>query len=163
AVGREDRVVFNRRYFMKPSTKLPSPFPGVEDRVKMNPTPSDKAIVKPAGPVDPEVAVLAVQKAEKPSGQPLALFASYALHYVAGVPGTDVPADYFGAAADMLCDRAGGPRRDPKQPFVALLANACFGDINNTDVRKPLRQPYPYHQMYAVAEIVAKAIYEAWR
>jgi hypothetical protein len=163
AVGREDRVVFNRRYFMKPGTKLPSPFPGLEDKVKMNPMPGDKAIVKPAGPVDPEVAVLAVQKAEKPSGQPLALFASYGLHYVGGMPGTDVSADYFGAVADILCERTGGPRRDPKQPFVALLANACFGDINNIDVRKPLRQPYAYHQMYAVAEIVAKAIYEAWR
>jgi hypothetical protein len=163
AVGREDRVVFNRRYFMKPGTKLPSPFPGALDKVKMNPPPGDKAVVKPAGPVDPEVAVLAVQKADKPSGQPLALYASYGLHYVGGMPGSDVSADYFGAVADMLHERTGGPRRDPKQPFVALLANACFGDINNIDVRKPLRQPYPYHQMYAVAEMVAKAIYEAWR
>jgi hypothetical protein len=163
AVGREDRVIFNRRYFMKPGTKLSSPFPGVEDKVKMNPGPGNKAVLKPAGPVDPDVAVLAVQKAEKPSGQPLALFASYGLHYVGGMAETDVSADYFGAVADMLYERTGGPRRDPKQPFIAMLANGCFGDINNIDVSKPQKQPYAYHQMYAVAETVAKAIYEAWR
>jgi hypothetical protein len=163
AVGKEDRVVFNRRYFMKKGTKLPSPFPGIEDKVKMNPGAGNPAVVKPAGPVDPDVAVLAVQKAEKPSGQPLAVYASYALHYVGGMPGTDVSADYFGAVTDMLQERTGGPRRDPRQPFVAMLANGCFGDINNIDVRRPLNQPYAYHQMYAVAEVVAKAIYEAWR
>ncbi|MCS6850001.1 MAG: hypothetical protein NZ700_02390 [Gemmataceae bacterium] len=163
AVGREDRVIFNRRYFMKPGVKLPSPFPGIEDQVKMNPGPGNPDILKPAGPIDPDVAVLAVQKVEKPAGQPLAVLASYALHYVGGIPGSDVSADYFGAVADMLTDRLGAPRRDPRQPFVGILANACFGDINNIDVRQRLKQPYQYHQLYAVAEIVSKAIYETWR
>jgi hypothetical protein len=163
ALGSEDRVVFNRRYFMKPGTKLPSPFEGVEDKVKMNPGVENPAIVKPAGPIDPDVTVLAVQKAERPDGQPLALYASYALHYVGGMPGGDVSADYFAAVADRLYELTGGPRRDFKQPFVAMLANACFGDINNIDVRKRHKQPYDYHQMFSVAEIVAKAIHEAWR
>jgi hypothetical protein len=79
------------------------------------------------------------------------------------MPGTDISADYFGAVADNLHDLTGGPRRDARQPFVAALANACFGDINNIDVIKKLRQPYPYHQMEAVAQTVARAIYEAWR
>jgi hypothetical protein len=163
AVGREDRVVFNRRYFMKQGTSLPSPFPGVEDKVKMNPGSGNPAILRPAGPTDPDVAVLAVQKAKNPAGQPLAVLASYGLHYVGGMPGTDVSADYFAAVAEMVGERTGGPRRDPHQPFVAMLANACFGDINNIDPRRPLRQPHDYHQMYAVAEIVAGAIHDAWR
>jgi hypothetical protein len=162
-LGREDRVIFNRRYFMKPGTKLPSPFPGIEDKVKMNPGELNPAIDKPAGPVDPDVAVLAVQKAENADGQPLALYASYGLHYVGGMPGTDISADYFGAVADILHALTGGPRRDARQPFVAALANACFGDINNIDVTRKLRQPYPYHQMEAVAQIVARAIFETWR
>lgn len=163
AVGREDRVVFNRRYVMNAGTRLPSPFPGIEDRVQMNPGAENKAIVRPAGPIDPDVAVLAVQKAGRPDGQPLAIFASYALHYVGGNPGTDISADYFGVVADMLHDKTGGPRRDAQQPFVGMLANACFGDINNIDVRRRLRQPYPYHQMFTVADIVAAAIQAAWR
>lgn len=162
-VGREDRAAFNRRYFMKPGTKLSSPFPGIEDKVKMNPGELNPAIDKPAGPIDPDVAVLAVQKAENADGQPLAVYASFGMHYVGGMPGTDISADYFGAVADLLPDLTGGPRRDARQPFVAALANACFGDINNIDVSKRLKQPYPYHQMEAVAQVVAKAIYETWR
>jgi hypothetical protein len=163
AVGREERVVFNRRYFMRDGTRLDSPFPGVRDKVKMNPGAGNPAILRPAGPIDPDVAVLAVQKVGRPDGQPLALYASYSLHYVGGNPGTDVSADYFGLVADLLHHKTGGPRRDPRQPFVAMLANACFGDINNVDVRRILRQPYEYHQMIAVAETVASAIHEAWR
>jgi hypothetical protein len=163
AVGKEDRVVFNRRYFMKPGTKLPSPFPGVEDKVKMNPGELNPAIDKPAGPIDPDVAVLAVQKAEQADGQPLAVYASYGLHYVGGLAGGEVSADYFGVVADLLHDLTGGPRRDPRQPFVGMLANGCFGDINNIDVRRRLNQPYYGHQMNAVAEVVAKAIQEAWK
>ena len=30
AVGQEERVVFNRRFYMKKGTPLPSPFPGVD-------------------------------------------------------------------------------------------------------------------------------------
>lgn len=162
AVGREDRVVFNRRYFMKPGTRLASPFPGIEDKVRMNPGVENPAIDKPAGPIDPDVAVLAVQKADGDS-QPVALYASYALHYVGGNPGTDVSADYFGVVADMLHELTGGPRRAPRQPFVAMLANACFGDINNIDVRKAQVQPHEYRQMFAVADTVARAIHGAWR
>ncbi|HLJ91759.1 MAG TPA: hypothetical protein VKU02_01065 [Gemmataceae bacterium] len=162
-VGREEHVVFNRRYFMKPGTKLPSPFPGIDDKVKMNPGELNAAIDRPAGPIDPEICVLALQKAEHADGQPLAIFASYGLHYVGGMAGTDISADYFGAVADSLHDWTGGPRRDPRQPFVAALANACFGDINNVNVSRRLKQPYPYHQMYAVALVVAKAIHETWR
>lgn len=163
ANAREDRVVFNRRYFMKAGTKLPSPFPGIMDRVKTNPGELNPAIDKAAGPIDPDVTVLALQKATHPAGQPLALFASYALHYVGRNPGTDVSADYFGAVCERVTELTGGPRRDPKQPFVALLANACFGDINNIDVTRRLRPPYPYQQIYSVADTVAAAIHNAWR
>src|SRR5262249_23771203 len=116
-----------------------------------------------AGPIDPDVAVLAVQKAEKPDGQPLAVFASYALHYVGGMPGEQVSADYFAAVGDSLADLLGAPRRDAAQPFVPILANACFGDINNIDVHRAAKPSYPYQQIYAVADVVARAIFDAWR
>jgi neutral ceramidase len=163
AVGREDRVVFNRRYFMKPGARLNSPFPGVVDKVKMNPGILNPEIVKPAGPIDPEVAVLAIQKAGKPDGQPLAIFASYALHYVGGMPGDQVSADYFAAVGDRLFALLPGPRHDANQPFVPILANACFGDINNIDVTRAARPMLAYEQVQAVADIVARAIYETWR
>jgi neutral ceramidase len=160
AVGREERAVFNRRYFMKPGTPLPSPFPGIEDKVKMNPVPENPAILKPAGPTDPDVNVLAVRDTE---GKPLAAFINYSLHYVGGILGTDVSADYFAVVADMFAEKVGAPRRDPKAPFVGMLANGCFGDINNVDVRKALKQPYFYHQMFTVAEMVSDAAFAAWK
>jgi hypothetical protein len=129
----------------------------------MKPGVLNPAIDRPAGPIDPDLAVLAVQKAAHSHGQPLAVYASYSLHYVGGMPGSDVSADYFGAVADRVQELTGGSRRDPRQPFVAMLANGCFGDINNIDVRTRRPEPYPYHQMYAVAETVARAIHEAWR
>jgi hypothetical protein len=161
AVGKEDRVVFNRRYFMKAGTKLPGPFPGQDNKVQMNPPAGDAAIDKPAGPIDPEVAILAVQRVD--DRRPLAIFASYALHYVGGMPGSEVSADYFAAVNDQLIDLTGGPRRDGRQPFVALLANACFGDINNIDVRAKPKPMKPYQQLYAVADMVARAIHTAWK
>src|SRR5262249_22053193 len=103
AVGREDRVVFNRRYFMAEGTGIVNPF-GAAEKVRTNPGEENKAVVRPAGPIDPDVAVLAVQKKRQPEGQPLAVYASYALHYVGRNPGTDVSADYFGYAAEVLCD-----------------------------------------------------------
>ena len=118
----------------------------------MNPTRGDPAVIRPAGPTDPDVAVLAVQKARHAAGQPLAGYASYGLHYVGGNPGTDVSADYFGVVADLLHERTGGSRRDARQPFVGMLANACFGDINNIDVRRRTTQSYDYQQMFDVAD-----------
>jgi neutral ceramidase len=50
--GREDSLVFNRRFYMKPGSMPPNPFGGI-DKVKMNPGVGNTDIVKEAGPVDP--------------------------------------------------------------------------------------------------------------
>jgi hypothetical protein len=160
ALGRETRVAFNRRYHMAPGTALEHPFPGGQDRVRTNPPVGDRAILRPAGPTDPDLPVLAVQKAV---GQPLAIYASFALHYVGNNPRTDVSADYFGVVADLLQERTGGPRRDAQQPFIGMLANGCFGDINNIDVQRPLWQRHEYQQIFDVAEMMAGSIHTAWR
>src|SRR6266511_359135 len=79
--GREDRLVFNRRYFMRPGTIPPDPFGGTADTVLMNPGIGNPNVLRPAGPVDPEVGVVAVEALD---GTPVAVLASYALHYVVG-------------------------------------------------------------------------------
>ena len=151
-VGREDRVVFNRRYFMKPGTMPPNPWGSTSDRVKMNPGQENPNVVRPAGPIDPAVSILAVQDTE---GAPIAVLGNYTLHYVGGGRGSDVSADYFGMWAAIIEREWNGAPNATKPPPVAILTNGCSGDINNTDVRHRLKQPYPYHQMQKVARLVA--------
>ena len=98
-VGQVPDRVFNRRWRMKPGTIPPDPFGGTTDRVRMNPPAGSPDLVEPAGPTDPEVAVLAVRALD---GRPIALLANYSLHYVGDVGPAHISADYFGAFADRV-------------------------------------------------------------
>lgn len=151
-LGKEDRVVFNRRYFLKPGTMPPDPWGHTSDTVKMNPGAGNPNVVKPAGPIDPGLSVVAIQDLD---GEPIAVLANYTLHYVGGEKSGDISADYFGIWADMV-EREWPKSSNPaKPPFVAILTNGCSGNINNADVRQRVQQPYPYYQMNAVARTVA--------
>lgn len=68
--------VFNRRWFLKESTMPPNPFGGI-DKVKMNPRSGRPDLVKPAGPTDPTVTILALRE---PDGRPIAVYSAYSLH-----------------------------------------------------------------------------------
>lgn len=159
AFGREDRLIFNRRYYMKPGTVIQDPF-GNADRVKTNPGIMNPAVVKPAGPVDPDVGVLAAASAQ---GRPIAVVANYSLHYVGGVGPGHVSADYFAYWAGAVSRLAGIPQAVGEPPFVAILLNGAQGDINNVDVFKPRENLPPYAQMRNVAEILAAETFRTWR
>ena len=60
-VGSEPRHVFNRRWRMKPGVVIKDVWGNTNDLVKMNPSPGSPDLLEPAGPVDPEVPVLAVR------------------------------------------------------------------------------------------------------
>lgn len=147
--------VFNRRWFLKPGRTLPNPFGGT-DRVVMNPRRGDPDLVEPAGPTDPEVSFVSLQAAD---GRPIALLANYSLHYVGGVPGGHVSADYFGVFADRIGELLGAEGQDP--PFVGILSNGTSGDINNIDFRSPGERKEPFEKMREVAEEVAQAVHGA--
>jgi len=147
--------VFNRRWAMRPGTMPPNPF-GTVDQVKMNPPAGSPNLVEPAGPTDPLVTFLSVRE---PSGPPISVFARYSLHYVGGVAGADVSADYFGMFCDRLKELLGADHQDP--PFVALLANGTSGDINNINFREPRPRQAPYEQMRYVAHDVAANVHAA--
>lgn len=152
-VGREERLVFNRRFFMKPGTIPADPFGRATDRVQMNPPVGSPDILRPAGPTDPDVGVLAIETA---AGRPLAVLGNYALHYVGGTGGGHISADYFACWSQALERLAGAP-------VVASLSNACSGDINGVNFRgRPVRLP-PYEQMRGYAEILAAESYRTWR
>jgi neutral ceramidase len=133
----------NRRWWMK------------DGSVRMNPTPGSEDLVRPAGPTDPEVALLV---AETPEGAPIAAICNYSLHYVGGGGGNTLSANYFGAFSEALQRIAGAE-------FVAVIANGCCGDINNVDFTRPRRAeiPYPEYQIDRVAAALAAEAYKVWR
>jgi hypothetical protein len=149
--GKEESQVFNRRFLMKPGTMPENPWGKKNDLVKMNPGYDNPNVVKPAGPTDPDVFILAIQSLQ---GQPIAVLGNYTLHYVGGVREGDISADYFGMWAGLI-EKEYAQISDPNSPsFVAILTNGCSGNINNINVNKRVDQPYPGGQMQAVARIV---------
>ena len=148
--------VFCRRWFLKPEVKLYSPF-GEPDRVKMNPGHRPE-LLKPAGPIDPQIAFLALQTLD---GRPLGLLANYSLHYVGGTGRNIISADYFGVFADRIQQLLGADRLDP--PFVAAMSNGTSANINNIDYSKPRESRHLYEQIRLVAGQCAQAVYEQYQ
>ncbi len=156
-VGRDPSQVFNRRWFTNEGVTNVDPFDQQTDRVRMNPGFDTTIKREPSGPVDPEVCVLSLQSS---AGRPLALLANYSLHYVGGVPGQALSADYFGEFAQRIGERLQATRVEP--PFVGILSNGTSGNINNNDygaVSPPRREPF--EQIRLVAASVAAAAHEA--
>ena len=151
----EPSAVFNRRWYVADPDLLKNPF-GSVDKVRMNPPPGNAALVKPAGPIDPEISFVSVQSAD---GRPLALLANYSLHYVGGVQRGDISADYFGIFSRRISELLGADAAQP--PFVGMLTNGTSGDINNINFREKYPRRAKYEQMTKVAETVAQRVHEA--
>ena len=116
AEGSEPSLVFNRRFQM------------VDGTVGWNPGKRNPGIVRPAGPVDPRVAVITV---DSPSGAAIATVVNYALH-LDTVGGTELSADYPYTLARLVSGARGGG--------VTLFQNGCAGNINHIDVSDPRPQ-----------------------
>ncbi len=141
----------NRRWFMKPGGIVANPFGGTDDLVRMNPPRGKGLLDRPAGPIDPELSVLAVQSS---GGRPIGLLANYSLHYVGGIPAGGVSADYFGEFAKLVEQELG--HDDPDlPPMVGLLSNGTSGDVNNINFTDPQPRKKPFEQMRYVARSVA--------
>ena len=104
-------ISFNRRFLLKDGT------------VQMNPGRNNPNVVRPVGPVDPELSVVYF---DAPDGTPLATHVNFALH-VAIVSGREVSADYPGVLARALAE-AKGPG------MLTLFTNGMSGNINHIDV-----------------------------
>lgn len=154
--AQEPSEVFNRRWYMKDSALMTNPFGGV-DRVRMNPPRGSAALDRPAGPTDPEIAFVSVQSID---GRPIALLANYSLHYVGGVRGGEVSADYFGYFAQYIEEKLDAEKQTPA--FVGILSNGTSGDVNNINFAEKDPPRYqPYEKMKEVAQKVATKVAEA--
>ena len=149
--------VFNRRWLMEEGAVAPNPF-GHVDKVRTNPPAGSPDLIRPAGPIDPDVTVFSLQDGR---GKPLALLANYSLHYVGGVPSGQLSADYFGEFTRQIEQRL-APDAEPRR-FVGILSNGTSGDINNINFRQPRQRREPFEQIRAVAKSVADAAELAYR
>lgn len=159
---RDPTQVFNRRWFMRPEHTYENPFGSTTDRALMNPGNRNPRVSGPAGPVDPEVWILAARS--RRDGRPLAVLGNYSLHYVGGLPA--ISADYFGAFAAEIGRRlrADDARYAGRPAFVGIMSNGTSGNINNNNVAAPAatRRKEPGEQIAAVARSVADAAVRAW-
>jgi hypothetical protein len=140
--------LFNRRWRMKPGTVNADPFGGTSDAVRMNPGAQNPNLLEPAGPIDPELSVLAIRSVE---GMPIALHANYSLHYVGDLP--MLSADYFGVFCEVV-----GAKIGAKGPFTAALSNGTSGDVNNVNFRNAATKAMPGERSRKVAESLAEAV-----
>nr|WP_255784993.1 neutral/alkaline non-lysosomal ceramidase N-terminal domain-containing protein [Membranihabitans maritimus] len=147
--------VFNRRWIMKEPVWSPL---GFKDQAKMNPGVGNPDLVKPAGPIDPEVSFLAV---ETKDGKPICVLGNYSLHYVGGVPKGHISADYFAIFGDRMQELLDADRQDP--PFVGIMSNGTSGDINNINFAGEREKNDPYFKMRYVANDVAEKVFDAYQ
>ena len=114
--------------------------------------PKKDEVSRPAGPVDPEIFVLAVKHQD---GRPLALLANYGLHYVGGVPGGTISADYYGAFSEKLglhFDKGVDPA------FVGMMSNGTSGDVNANNILIQRSKDLPFQRINAVSEDLMESV-----
>jgi hypothetical protein len=110
--GKEESISFNRRFFMKDGTVA-------WNAGKLNPN-----IVKPAGPIDPEVGVIYF---ESTSGKPLATYVNFALH-LDTTGGMEFSADYPLALSRVL-------GKVKSEDMLTLFTIGAAGNINHINVK----------------------------
>ncbi|MEZ6059265.1 MAG: hypothetical protein R3C19_02775 [Planctomycetaceae bacterium] len=155
AIGNNPNQVFNRRWHMRSGFSLADPFDNGTDKVRMNPPAGNSSLLKPAGPTDPEVPIISVVDSE---GTPIALLANYSLHYVGGIPGGALSADYFGEFAVQIARLLNIPN---DSDFVAIMSNGTSGDINNINFFDGVQSKPPFEQIRFVATDVAESAVRA--
>jgi neutral ceramidase len=138
AMARESGVAFNRRYYMRDGT------------VRWNPGKANPDIVRPAGPIDPDLPLVVFSE---PDGTPRAVYVSHAMH-LDTVGGTRYSADFAHPLARMLA-----AARNPD--LLTLFAIGCAGNVNHIDVSSPDKQSSP-EEASRIATILAADVLKTW-
>jgi neutral ceramidase len=143
ASGECHDLAFNRRYFLRDGT------------VGWNPGKLNPNIVMPAGPVDPEVGVLYVEKpnAKKPTDS-LATFVNFAMHPDT-TGGSKFSADWPGALSRTLASYHG-------DHHMTMVANGACGNINNYDFFWKWPNGGPPEQN-RIGTILGAAVFQAYK
>jgi hypothetical protein len=108
AHGHEEGLSFNRRFLM------------TDGSVSWNPAKRNPEIVRPAGPIDPDVGVVYFDTSKN---APMATYVNFAMHPDT-VGGEGVSADYPGVLAKRLAEYHG-------PDVLTVFSNGCCGNINH--------------------------------
>jgi neutral ceramidase len=143
AKGHCEDLTFNRRYFMRDGT------------VGWNPGKLNPNIVMPAGPSDPEVGILYVEKpnATGPT-QSIATWVNFAMH-TDTTGGRRISADWPGALSRVLAGYHGDDH------FTMVTLGAC-GNLNHLDFSWRWPQTTPIEQ-HRIATILGASVFQAYK
>jgi hypothetical protein len=147
----------NCRRWIRRSDKIANdPFGDRTVRAMMHPGYVNPEFTGPAGPIDPQLAMLSIVDAEQNS--PICLLANFSMHYFGS--SAAFSADYFGEVAAHLESHLGDRKQSGQAPFVAIMSQGTSGDLHWMDYSRPKRPGYG-RQEYSTG--LAKKIFAAWQ
>lgn len=111
ALGIEDSLAFNRRFHM------------TDGSIGWNPGKLNSKIIKPAGPIDPDLGVVFFQSTKQ---EPLGVYVNYAVH-LDNVGGPSLSADLPFALSEALSQVHGSE-------FLTVYVTGACGDVNHVNV-----------------------------
>jgi hypothetical protein len=138
-----------RRYLCEPGSVGVNPFGQSGEQIK-SVAGRSSAVIKPAGPVDPQISILSVRHA---NGKPLAVLANFSVHYCGGYQGARVSSDYFGHFAQALEDQLDAGDGHP--PFVGIMSNGTSG--STSAIERGGKKYAPFEWMKKSGQILADA------
>jgi hypothetical protein len=134
----EPELAFNRRFWMKDGT------------VGWNPGKMNRNIMRPAGPIDPEVCVTYF---ESPQKKPLLTFVNFSMHPDT-TGGTLLSADYPGALARGIAGYKG-------PEMLTIFANGACGNLNHVNVNWASAQTST-NEANRLGTILAASVFKAF-
>jgi hypothetical protein len=134
-----------RRFLCEPGSVGTNPFGEPGERIK-SVAGRSSAVIKPAGPVDPQFFVLSVRHAD---GRPLAVLGNFSVHYCGGYRRGLVSADYFGHYAAALQSQLDAGEGRPR--FVGLISNGTSGNTGSIQSGGESYAPFEWMQVSARA------------
>lgn len=116
----EDSVSFNRRYYLRDGSVLTNPFKNEDEKLTQ--------VLRPAGPIDPELSVISFKGED---GKLLGLLLNFALHL--DTIGGDQPSADFPFMVQQLVSAVHGP------DALVYWASGASGNINHYDLTDPIK------------------------
>jgi neutral ceramidase len=137
-IGEETALSFNRRWHLTDGT------------VQFNPGRGNPKLVRPAGPIDPDLGIMLVRDTE--TKQPMASLTSFALH-LDTVGGTLYAADYPYYLEQGLQKQFGAN-------FLSIFGTGTCGDINHVDFHLKEAPKFDKIESDRIGSALAKRVLE---